>query len=209
MTRRSPGCSSTGCGPTATASPPTATGAKRCASCWPSTCRERTRSCCSTSTSRRSTATRSSTPCSASALAPTAWSSPPCTALRKSSCAVSKRGRSTTWWSRVVRSNSRSARWWKRLECARFLSVAATSHDIGRVLRLLRDHHPAVQIAAATTLERLASPVLVTAALDRLPFLGPTVQAYYASVLKRARPAVLRHLQQLFRRLDDPRRSEE
>jgi len=109
------------------------------------------------------------------------------------------------WWTRVVRSNCRSARWWKRLECARFLSVAATSHDIGRVLRLLRDHHPAVQIAAATTLERLASPVLVTAALDRLPFLGPTVQAYYASVLKRARPAVLRHLQQLFRRLDDPR----
>src|SRR5205814_944075 len=67
------------------------------------------------------------------------------------------------WWTRVVRSNSRSGRWWKRLECARFLSVAATSRDIGRVLRLLRDHHPAVQIAAATTLERLASPVLVTA----------------------------------------------
>jgi HEAT repeat protein len=45
----------------------------------------------------------------------------------------------------------------------------------------------------------------VAAALDQLPFLGPTVQAYYASVLKRARPAVLRHLQALFRRLNDPR----
>ncbi len=109
------------------------------------------------------------------------------------------------WWARVVRSNSRSARWWKRLECARFLSVAATPHDVGRVLRLLRDPHPAVQVAAATTLERLGSSVLVSAALEQLPFLGPTVQAYYASVLKRARPAVLRHLQQLFRRLDDPR----
>ena len=109
------------------------------------------------------------------------------------------------WWTRVVRSNSRSGRWWKRLECARFLSVAATSRDIGRVLRLLRDHHPAVQIAAATTLERLTSPVLVTAALDRLPLLGPTVQAYYASALKRARPAVVRHLQQLLRRPEDPR----
>src|SRR5207253_11008241 len=105
----------------------------------------------------------------------------------------------------VVGADGRSASWWTGLERARFPSVAATSHDLGRVLRLLRDHHPAVQIAAATTLERLASPVLVTAALDRLPFLGPTVQAYYASVLKRARPAVLRHLQQLFRRLDDPR----
>ena len=109
------------------------------------------------------------------------------------------------WWAGVVRSNNRSARWWKRLECARFLSVAATPHDIGRVLRLLRDPHPAVQLAAATTLERLGSPVLVTAALEQLPFLGPTVQAYYASVLRRARPAVLRHLQQLFRRVDDPR----
>ena len=109
------------------------------------------------------------------------------------------------WWAGVVRSNYRSARWWKRLECARFLSVAATPHDIGRVLRLLRDPHPAVQLAAATTLERLGSPVLITAALEQLPFLGPTVQAYYASVLKQARPAVLRHLQQMFRRLDDPR----
>lgn len=109
------------------------------------------------------------------------------------------------WWTRVVRTNSRSARWWKRLECARFLSVAATPHDIGRVLRLLRDPHTAVQVAAAATLERVGSPVLVTAALDQLPFLGPTIQAYYASVLKRARPAVLRHLQQVFRRLDDPR----
>ena len=109
------------------------------------------------------------------------------------------------WWARVLRTNSRSARWWKRLECARFLSVAATPHDIGRVLRLLRDHHPAVQIAAATTLERLTSPVLVTAALDQLPQLGPTVQAYYASALKKARPAVVRHLQQLFARREDPR----
>jgi len=109
------------------------------------------------------------------------------------------------WWARVLRTNSRSARWWKRLECARFLSVAATPHDVGRVLRLLRDHHPAVQIAAASTLERLTSPMLVTAALDQLPQLGPTVQAYYASALKKSRPAVVRHLQQMFRRPQDPR----
>jgi hypothetical protein len=62
-----------------------------------------------------------------------------------------------------------------------------------------------VQLAAATTLERIDSPLLVAAALDQLPQLGSTVQAYYASVLKRSRPAVLRHLMQLFRRLDDPR----
>ena len=115
------------------------------------------------------------------------------------------RGLESRWWARAVRGNSRSARWWKRLECARFLSVAATPHDIGRVRRLLRDPHPAVQLAAATTLERVASAVLVTAALEQLPFLGPTVQAYYASVLKRARAAVVQHLKKLFRRLDDPR----
>lgn len=109
------------------------------------------------------------------------------------------------WWARVIRANARSARWWKRLECARLLAVTATTHDVGRLLRLLRDRHPAVQLAAATTLERLDSPLLVAAALDQLPHLGPTVQAYYASVLKRARPAVLRHLVQLCRRLDDPR----
>lgn len=109
------------------------------------------------------------------------------------------------WWTRVVRANNRSARWWKRLECARFLSVAATPRDTGRVLRLLRDHHPAVQVAAATTIERLNSTLLAAAAVDQLPSLGPTVQAYYARVLKRARPVVLHQLQQLFRRPDDPR----
>src|SRR5439155_18328295 len=46
---------------------------------------------------------------------------------------------------------------------------------------------------------------LVTAARHQLPFLGPTVQAYYASSLNKARPAVVRHLQQLFGRPDDPR----
>src|SRR2546428_660307 len=65
------------------------------------------------------------------------------------------RGLESQWWARAVRANSRSARWWKRLDCARFLSVAATSRDIGRGLQLLRDHHPAVQLAAATTPERL------------------------------------------------------
>jgi len=115
------------------------------------------------------------------------------------------RGLENQWWAKAVRANSRSARWWKRLDCARFLSVAATPRDISRVRQLLRDPHPAIQLSAATTLERVDSPLLVAAALDQLPFLGPTVQAYYASVLKRARPAVLRHLQALFRRLNDPR----
>ena len=108
------------------------------------------------------------------------------------------------WWARVVRANYRSIRWWKRLECARFLSVAATPRDVSRVLRLLRDRHPAVQLSAVTTLERVESAVLVRSALEQLPHLGPTVQAYYASMLRKSRKAVVQHLLHLLRRLNDP-----
>ncbi len=108
------------------------------------------------------------------------------------------------WWTRLVRANSDSARWWKRLETARFLSVAAAPKDTARVLKLLRDPHPAVHIAAVATLERLDSAVLATAALERLPTLVPTVGAYYAGMLRRSRPLVVQHLDKMLRRTDDP-----
>lgn len=108
------------------------------------------------------------------------------------------------WWARIVRTNSDSARWWKRLECARFLSVAATPADTPRVLKLLRDPHPAVHIAAVATLERLESAVLTAAALERLPRLAPTVGAYYASMLRRSRPLVVQLLLKMLRRTEDP-----
>src|SRR5205807_691786 len=60
-------------------------------------------------------------------------------------------------WARRVRRNSNSGRWWKRLETARFLSVAATPADTPRLLKLLRDPHPAVHIAAVAPLERVES----------------------------------------------------
>src|SRR5207253_5698223 len=72
------------------------------------------------------------------------------------------------WWARVVRANSRSARWWKRLECARFLSVAAAQRDIGRGLRPLRDHITAAKIASAAKLERLYRHVRVTVDMTQL-----------------------------------------
>ncbi|HEU5262947.1 MAG TPA: HEAT repeat domain-containing protein [Gemmatimonadales bacterium] len=108
------------------------------------------------------------------------------------------------WWARIVRSNTASARWWKRLEAARFLAVAGTPEDTSRVLKLLRDPHPAVHIAAAATLERLDSAALTTAALERLPRLAPTVGAYYAGMLRRSRPVVVQLLQKMLRRVDDP-----
>jgi HEAT repeat protein len=108
------------------------------------------------------------------------------------------------WWARVVRSNSESARWWKRLECARLLAVVATPDDTPRVLKLLRDPHPAVHIAAVATLERLESAALATAALERLPRLASTVGAYYAGMLRRSRPVVVQLLLKMLRRADDP-----
>ena len=107
-------------------------------------------------------------------------------------------------WARIVRTNSGSARWWKRLECARFLSVAAMPHDTARLLGLINDPHPAVHVAAVASLERMEDSSLTLAALDRLPRLAPTVQAYYAAMLRRSRPIVVDHLQKRLRRSEDP-----
>lgn len=108
------------------------------------------------------------------------------------------------WWARLVRTNSSSARWWKRLECARFLSVAAMPRDAPRLVQLINDPHPAVHVAAVASLERLENTALTLAALERLPRLAPTVQAYYAAMLRRSRPVVIGHLQKRLRRADDP-----
>ena len=105
-----------------------------------------------------------------------------------------------TWWARLVRTNSMSARWWKRLESARFLSVAAMPRDVARLTRLINDRHPAVHVAAVACLERMENTALTLTALDRLPQLAPTVQAYYAAMLLRSRPVVVEHLQKRLRR---------
>ena len=108
------------------------------------------------------------------------------------------------WWAKLVRTNSSSARWWKRLECARFLSVAAVPGDAARLTRLINDEHPAVHVAAVASLERMENNSLTLAALERMPHLAQTVQAYYASMLRRSRPIVIEHLQKRLRRADDP-----
>jgi HEAT repeats len=108
------------------------------------------------------------------------------------------------WWARLVRTNSTSARWWKRLETARFLSVVATPKDVSRLTQLINDPHPAVHVAAVASLERMENTSLTLAALDRLPRLAPTVQAYYAAMLLRSRPVVIEHLQKRLRSTEDP-----
>ena len=108
------------------------------------------------------------------------------------------------WWARLVRTNCSSARWWKRLESARFLSVAAMPGDVARLVRLVNDPHAAVHVSAVASLERMESTPLTLAALERLPRLGPTVQAYYAGMLRRSRPVVIQHVLKRLRRHDDP-----
>lgn len=108
------------------------------------------------------------------------------------------------WWAKLVRTNTTSARWWKRLESARFLSVAAMPRDVARLTRLINDPHPAVHVAAVACLERMENTALTLTALDRLPRLAPTVQAYYAAMLLRSRPVVVDHLQKRLRRVQDP-----
>lgn len=107
-------------------------------------------------------------------------------------------------WAREVRAAAESPRWWRRLEAARFLSVAAVPADSPRVLKLLRDPHPAVHLAAVGTLERLQTPEIVTVTLDRLPHLTPTVYAYYAAMLQRARKVVVDLLLERLRHPDHP-----
>lgn len=105
-------------------------------------------------------------------------------------------------WARAIRADADSARWWKRLDAGRLLAVAAVPDDTPQVLKLLRDPHPAVHLAAVGTIERLQAPEIVTAALDRLPSLTPTVYAYYASMLQRARTLVLQLLLERLTRTD-------
>jgi HEAT repeat protein len=110
----------------------------------------------------------------------------------------------TAPWARAVRGDARSARWWKRLEAARLLSAAAIPADTPLLTRLLRDPHAAVHLAAAGSLERVQTPTLVTAALERLPFLPPTVYAFYSSMLQRARGQVVERLREHLGRTGDP-----
>src|SRR6266576_1046018 len=57
----------------------------------------------------------------------------------------------------------------------------------------------AVHVAAVACLERMESTALTLTALERLPILAPTVQAYNAAMLLRVRPVVDEHLQKRLR----------
>ncbi|MBX7120464.1 MAG: HEAT repeat domain-containing protein [Gemmatimonadaceae bacterium] len=93
-------------------------------------------------------------------------------------------------WVRHAVRQAGSRFWWRRLEAARALSVTADAAHRAIVQRLFFDTHPAVQVAAAGALPRVADAVLVGLVLDRLDSLPKVVRHYVTGVLRRARELV-------------------
>ncbi|HTR20433.1 MAG TPA: HEAT repeat domain-containing protein [Gemmatimonadales bacterium] len=107
-------------------------------------------------------------------------------------------------WVQALRDGVPSRQWWTRLQAARLLAIVATPEDVPLLSRLLLDAHPAVHIAAVAALERLDEPSLIATAIDRLATLPSTVQALYASVLRRSRGSVVEALRGRLAQRDDP-----
>jgi hypothetical protein len=74
--------------------------------------------------------------------------------------------RGTRWHERVLR-HADSRYWWRRLGAARAISGIAHAGHLLVIHRLLNDATPATRLAAASSLERLPSPALASAILDR------------------------------------------
>ncbi len=93
-------------------------------------------------------------------------------------------------WLRLALRQARSRWWWRRLEAARALSIIADPSDRDAVLRLFFDEHPAVQVAAAAALPRVADATVIGKVLDRLDGLPKVVRHYVTTVLRRAQGEV-------------------
>lgn len=107
-------------------------------------------------------------------------------AAQRGELALSLRGEA---WIAVAVRQASSRFWWKRLEAARALSLIAAPADRDTVLRLVADPHPAVQVAAASALPRVADAVAMGAILDRLPTMPKVVRHFLPAVLRETRQA--------------------
>jgi len=93
-------------------------------------------------------------------------------------------------WLRHALDQAYSRWWWRRLEAARALSIIAEPRDRHLVLALFFDEHPAVQVAAAGALPRVADAEVMGKVLDRLDGLPKVVRHYVTSVLRRSQGLV-------------------
>lgn len=87
-------------------------------------------------------------------------------------------------WIRSAIERRGSRFWWRRLEAARALGIVGTAADRAAVLALLRDEHPAVQIAAATALPRVADEATFGAVMDALFTMPKVTRTYLTGVLR-------------------------
>lgn len=89
-------------------------------------------------------------------------------------------------WMQLAMRRRRSRFWWRRLEAARALSIVGTVRDRYAVRELLGDPHPAVQIAAATALPRVADAALYGHVMDDLFEMPKVVRGYLTGVLRQS-----------------------
>lgn len=97
--------------------------------------------------------------------------------------------RSEPWVAAAI-AQRRSRWWWRRLEAARALSLVAGPRERDAVSALLRDPHPAVQVAAAAAVPRVADERVLGHVLDDLDRMPKVVRHYLTAVLGQARGVV-------------------
>jgi HEAT repeat protein len=79
---------------------------------------------------------------------------------------------------------ARSPRWWKRLAAVRLLAAVGQQSHRAMLRRLLLDRHPAVQLAAASCLGRVADSDLVSLIVETLPGRPVAVRHYLFAALR-------------------------
>jgi HEAT repeat protein len=102
-------------------------------------------------------------------------------------------------WMQVAVKRRRSRFWWRRLEAGRALSIIGTTKDSDAVRELLRDKHPAVQIAAVSALPRVADAALFGQVMDDLFTMPKVTRNFLTSVLRQRAAAAGEPLAQRIR----------
>lgn len=87
-------------------------------------------------------------------------------------------------WVRRALAGWNSRFWWRRLEAARAYALMAAEGDRDRVLSLLADDHPAVQISACAALPRVLDTVAVGRILDAMDAMPKVVRQGVTLVLQ-------------------------
>ena len=77
--------------------------------------------------------------------------------------------------------------WWRRLEAARALALVGAAHDRPTLARLLADAHPAVQVAAAAAIPRVADRAMLGLVLDAIVYYPKVVRQYLTGILRQTR----------------------